>query len=132
MSKRVLCLAIIVLLTMEMARTHPVFALQTTSQQPTVADRTRACALRLSTRRYRRITVRLRNGSRMRGDVGTVEENYFTIVNGVSATPVPFDEVVSVQCGRSVRREILKGAIGIAIVIIGVSLLGILVASQTR
>lgn len=133
MSKKILSLVIIALLTMVTANAHPALAQQTTSQQPTtVADRTRACALRLSTRRYRRITVRLRNGSRMRGDVMTVEENHFTIVNNGTVTPVPFDEVVHVQCGRSVRREILKGAIGFALVITGGMLLAVFVASQTR
>ena len=62
----------------------------------------------------------------------TVEENHFTIVNNGTVTPVPFDEVARVQCGRNIRREILKGAIGMTIVITGLRLLGIFVASQTR
>lgn len=134
MTKRMLALVLVVLLN-NLALGAP-YAPQTGNQAATIADRTRRCAIRLSTsrRRNERIEVRLRDNSKLKGYVGVAEESRFTVINPRSGliTSVPYADVTDLRCGRSVSGEIAKGAIVLGATIGGLMLLGLWVASQTR
>ncbi len=134
-AKRMLALLLVILLS-NVAAGAP-YAAQTGNQSPTIAERTRRCAVRLSTqgrRRNQRIGVRLRDGSRLRGYVGLAEDSHFTIINSRSgqATSVPYEEVTDLRCGPSFSGELAKGAIVLGVAIGGLMLLGLYVVSQTR
>ena len=134
MIKRILALTLVALLSNFAARGAP-SAAQTGNQAATIADRTRRCAVRLSTsrRRNERIEVRLRDGSKLKGYVGIAEDTHFTIINSQSglATSVPYDDVAGLRCGRSLTREIAKGAI-VFTAIIGALLVVTLISLQER
>ena len=112
-AKRMLALALAILLSNVAGGAS--YAAQTGNQSPTLADRTRRCAVRLSTsrRRNERIEVRLRDGSKVKGYVGVAENDHFTVINTSNGltTSVPYDDVTNLRCGRSVAREIAYGAI---------------------
>ena len=112
-AKRMLALGLIVLISNVAA--GATYAAQTGNQSPTLADRTRRCAVRLSTsrRRNERIEVRLRDLSKVKGYVGVAENDHFTIINTSTglATSVSYADVTNLRCGRSVAREIAYGAI---------------------
>lgn len=120
MIKKMLALMLVVLLS-NVAAQGATHAAQTGNRAATIAERTRLCAVRLSTsrRRNERIEVRLRDGAKLKGYVGVAEESHFTIINSSSglSTSVPYAEVTNLRCGRSVSRELARGGIIFAAVI---------------
>ncbi len=130
--RRCIALALVALLSNLLMNASSAAAAQTGNQQQqpnSAAESARACASRLSAgANDARIEVRLRDGRKVKGEVGVARENLFTIINPATgaSTSVFYDEVTRVRCGGGLSR---RGIIGFAIPI---GLLIVIVAALAR
>ena len=120
MMRRCIALALVALLSHLWPNTLPAGAAQTANQpQPNSAtEQARACATRHSAGAHAtRIELRLRDGRKVKGEVGAARDNFFTIINPTTgaSTSVFYDEVTQVRCGGSARANRRMIGIGIAL-----------------
>ncbi|HMF56968.1 MAG TPA: hypothetical protein VK619_11560 [Pyrinomonadaceae bacterium] len=135
MLKKLLSVGLACLLTFIVANVQLVFAQQTTNQQSDTASALKLCVLHQRAGRGEpRIEVTLRNGQKLKGKIGDAEEDYFTILYHGNHTVVPYNEVASFKCGgtRNIGSEIGKAVVAVVAVAAAFTLLGVLIAKQTR
>ena len=131
MMQRCITLTLMALLSNLLMSASPAVAAQAGNQpQPnSAAEQARACATRLSAgANDARIEVRLRDGRKVKGEVGVARDNFFTIINPATgaSTSVFYDEVTQVRCGGGLsrtNRQVIRVGIAIGLLIVLVALL---------